>query len=94
MQSHLLKDNTEIIMKQNILNLSTAIRTPVLPEVYDTIKDIPVDYDGVVKYNTNIIGVKVQIGVGNAGAVGIRLRAAQGSGIEDVEIIFDGSYTE
>ena len=42
-------------MKQNILNLSTAIRTPVLPEVYDTIKDIPVDYDGVVKYNTNII---------------------------------------
>ena len=42
------------------------------------------------QYNTNIIGVKVQIGVGNAGAVGIRLRAAQGSGIEDVEIIFDG----
>ena len=42
-------------MKQDILNLSTAIRTPVLPEVYDTIKDIPVDYDGVVKYNTNII---------------------------------------
>lgn len=49
-----MKDNTEIIMKEAILNLSTAIRTPVLPEVKDTIKDIPVDYDGVVKYNTNI----------------------------------------
>ena len=42
-------------MKENILNLSTAIRTPVLPEVYNTIKDIPIDYDGVVKYDTNII---------------------------------------
>eukprot|EP00943_MAST-04B_sp_MAST-4B-sp1_P008413 g8413.t1 len=42
------------------------------------------------QYNTNIIGIKVQIGAGNAGAVGIRLRAAQGSGIEDVEIIFEG----
>ena len=37
-------------MKENILNLSTAIRTPVLPEVYNTIKDISIDYDSVVKY--------------------------------------------
>ena len=42
------------------------------------------------QYNTNIIGVKIAVGVGNAGAVGLRLRAAQGSGAEDVEIIFEG----
>jgi len=41
-------------MKEAILNLSTAIRTPVLPEIKDTIKHIPIDYDGVVKYSTNI----------------------------------------
>ena len=50
-----MKANTEIIMKEAILNLSTAIRTPILPEVYNTIKDISVDYDSVVKYNTDII---------------------------------------
>lgn len=41
-------------MKQAILEQSSAVRTPVLPEVLSTIKHIPVDYDGVVKYNTNI----------------------------------------
>ena len=49
-----MKANTEIIMKEAILNLSTAIRTPILPEVKDTIKHIPTDYDGVVNYSTNI----------------------------------------
>lgn len=42
------------------------------------------------QYNTNIIGVGIKIGAGNAGAVGLRLRAAQGSGAEDVEITFEG----
>ena len=42
------------------------------------------------QYNTNIVGVKITVGIGNAGAVGLRLRAAQGSGAEDVEIIFEG----
>ena len=42
------------------------------------------------QYNTNRVGVKIAVGIGNAGAVGLRLRAAQGSGAEDVEIIFEG----
>ena len=43
-----------ITTKQAILKQSSAVRTPVLPEVLDHIRHIPVDYDGVVKYNTNI----------------------------------------
>lgn len=43
-----------ITTKQAILEQSSAVRTPVLPEVLDHIRHIPVDYDGVVKYNTNI----------------------------------------
>ena len=42
-------------MKQNILDHSTAVRTSILPEVYNTIKDIPVDFDSVIEYKTNII---------------------------------------
>ena len=42
-------------MKQNILDHSTAVRTSILPEVYSTIKDIPVDFDSVIEYKTNII---------------------------------------
>lgn len=44
-----------ITTKQAVLEQSSAVRTPVLPEVLEHIKHIPVDYDGVVKYNTNII---------------------------------------
>lgn len=40
---------------EKILEQSLAIRTNVLPEVKKTINNIEADFDGVVKYNTNII---------------------------------------
>ena len=40
---------------EKILEQSLAIRTNVLPEVKKTIDNIQADFDGVVKYNTNII---------------------------------------
>ena len=40
---------------EKILEQSLAIRTNVLPEVKKIIDNVDVDFDGVVKYNTNII---------------------------------------
>lgn len=40
---------------EKILLQSTAVRTPVLPEVLNTIKDVTVDYQSVKKYKTDII---------------------------------------
>ena len=42
------------------------------------------------RYNVNIVGLTVRIGEGNAGAIGFCLRAAQGSGLEDVTVVFEG----
>ena len=39
----------------SLLNKSTAVRTCVLPEVYDIIKNIKPDFDSVNHYSTNII---------------------------------------
>ena len=41
-------------MKDSILNLSTAVRTPTLPEVKRTLSSIEFDYDTVEHYQTNI----------------------------------------
>ena len=41
-------------------------------------------------YNTNIVGLRVVVGAGNAGAIGFCLRGAQGSGLEDVQVVFEG----
>lgn len=41
-------------IKDNILNLSKAIRTPILPEVKQIINTIDADYDGIKPYKTNI----------------------------------------
>jgi len=41
-------------IKDNILNLSKAIRTPVLPEVKKIIDTVEPDYDGVELYKTDI----------------------------------------
>lgn len=38
-----------------ILEQSTAVRPPMLDEVYQKIKDIPADFDSVTKYKTNIV---------------------------------------
>lgn len=38
-----------------ILTKTTAVRTPVLPEVKELIQQIPVDYDGVRQYKTSIV---------------------------------------
>lgn len=38
------------------------------------------------QYNSIAMDLKVHIGEGNIGAVGVRLRGAQGSGLEDVEV--------
>ena len=43
------------IIRDEILKLSRAIRTPVLPEVVNTIQSIKPDYDGVKLYKTEII---------------------------------------
>ena len=43
-----------ITIKDSILNLSKAIRTPVLPEVKQIIDSIDPDYDGVEPYKTDI----------------------------------------
>jgi len=42
-------------LKDLILEQSTAVRTKILPEVYNTIKHIMPDFDIVEKYQTNII---------------------------------------
>ena len=42
------------------------------------------------QYNAGFTGINIRIGAGNAGTVGVRLRGAQGSGLEDVEVHFDG----
>lgn len=38
-----------------IRNKSTAIRTPILPEVYEVIKDIKCDFDAITPYTTSIV---------------------------------------
>ena len=38
------------------------------------------------QYNSMATNLNIVIGKGNVGAVGIRLRGAQGSGIEDVTV--------
>jgi hypothetical protein len=42
------------------------------------------------QYNTGFTGIDIVIGVGNAGAIGARLRGAQGAGLEDVTVVFEG----
>eukprot|EP00912_Choanoflagellata_sp_UC4_P000051 UC4_evm3s34 len=42
------------------------------------------------QYNSAITSLGIKIGIGNIGAVGIRLRGAQGSGVEDVRVVFQG----
>lgn len=42
-------------LKEKILSQSTAVRTRVLPEVFEKIKDIAVDYDSVIPYKTSIV---------------------------------------
>lgn len=42
------------IIKDNILNQSTAVRTPVLPEVLNKISNICPSFDDVYPYKTNI----------------------------------------
>ena len=42
-------------IKDRILGLSRAIRTPVLPEVLDVIQDIRPEYDSVAEYKTGIV---------------------------------------
>ena len=41
-------------------------------------------------YNGVLSGVNIEIGEHNAGAVGVKLRGAQGSGLEDVAVTFLG----
>lgn len=50
-----MKGNTEITMKQAILNQSNAVRTTVLPEVKQLIDTVIPDYDSVKRYRTSII---------------------------------------
>ena len=48
-------------------------------------------YEPNANYNTAIVGLAVVVAAGgNGGAVGVRLRGAQGSGVEDVSIVFQG----
>lgn len=42
------------LLKDSILSLSTAIRTPCLPEVRNTLSSLEFDYDSVEHYKTNI----------------------------------------
>lgn len=42
-------------------------------------------------YNSVMQSVNLVIGEGNAGAIGVRWRGAQGSGLEDVSVRFEGS---
>ena len=42
------------------------------------------------QYGSVVVGLTVVIGAHNPGAIGIRLRGAQGSGLEDVTVIFEG----
>lgn len=39
----------------SILERSKAVRTPVLPEVLDVVSKVPVDFDSVKQYKTNIV---------------------------------------
>eukprot|EP00035_Acanthoeca_spectabilis_P001559 m.81023 g.81023 ORF g.81023 m.81023 type:complete len:1212 (-) comp10967_c0_seq1:393-4028(-) len=48
------------------------------------------DEEPNAQYNTCLIGVSIVIGRHNPGAIGVRLRAAQGSGLEDVNVTFEG----
>ena len=52
---HPLKEITMTTIKDRILGLSRAIRTPVLPEVLDVIQDIRPEYDSVAEYKTSIV---------------------------------------
>lgn len=42
-------------MKQHLINQSTAVRTSVIPEVLDVVKNVTPDYDGVREYKTDIV---------------------------------------
>ena len=42
-------------MKDFLLNQSSAVRTPVLPIVRQVLNTVKTDYDGVSKYETNIV---------------------------------------
>jgi hypothetical protein len=42
-------------LKELILQQSTAIRTQILPEVYNSVKHITPDFNAVIKYKTDII---------------------------------------
>lgn len=79
---------------------ATLVVPPSTPSFLDPLKPAAVlslrmvnaigKYEPNAQYGSVVIGLTIRIGPHNAGAIGFRLRGAQGSGLEDVAVIFEG----